>query len=106
MTMLPVNLAISGSGKAYLVGRHMWRDFFIIEKRGNYYSFPNDQNLPKTGKELAYWSISRSQFYRAFICIDIAVIYLYTGLGELAGKTVVDLGKVSKKEKKISGIFH
>ena len=52
--ILPVNLAISGSGKAYLVGRHMWRDFFIIEKRGNYYSFPNDQNLPKTGKELAY----------------------------------------------------
>ena len=30
------------------------RDFFIIEKRGNYNSFPNDQNLPKTGKELAY----------------------------------------------------
>ena len=55
----------------------MRRDFFIIEKRGNYYSFPNDQNLPKTGKELAYWSISKSQFYRAFICIDIAVIHLY-----------------------------
>ena len=28
-------------------GPAMWRDFFIIEKRGDYYNFLFDQNLPK-----------------------------------------------------------